>query len=61
MSWAVTSGVIDAGIDPESTATSDLIKIYERYFDTTINDQLPAMLTRAEAAQMLLNLKRCRP
>lgn len=61
MNWAVTSGVIDAGVDPNSTSTNDLIKIYEKYFGTTINDELPATLTRAEAAQMLLNLKRCRP
>ena len=61
MSWAVTNGVMGAGANPESTATSDLIQIYEKYFDVTINDELPATLTRAEAAQMLLNLKRCRP
>ena len=61
MSWAVTSGVMDAGVNPESTATSDLIQIYEKYFNVTINDELPTTLTRAEAAQMLLNLKRCRP
>ena len=61
MSWAVTNGVMDAGMNPESTATRDLIKIYEQYFNITINDELPAALTRAEAAQMLWNLKRCRP
>lgn len=61
MTWAVTSGVMDAGVNPESTATSDLIEIYEKYFDVTIEDPLPATLTRAEAAQMLLNLKRCKP
>ena len=61
MSWAVTSGVMDAGVNPESTATKDLIKIFEKYFNMTIDDELPATLTRAEAAQMLWNLKSCRP
>ncbi len=61
VSWAVASGVMDAGVNPESTATSDLIKIYEKYFGITLYDALPVTLTRAEAAQMLLNLKRCRP
>lgn len=61
ISWAVANEVMDAGVNPESTATTDLIKIYEKYFDITIHDELPATLTRAEAAQMLWNLKRCRP
>lgn len=61
ISWAVANEIMDAGVSPESTATSDLIPIYEKYFDLTIQDELPAMLTRAEAAQMLWNLRRCRP
>lgn len=59
--WAVARGLISDGFDPENTATSELIAIYSKYFDMDIRDELPAALTRAEAAQMLLNLKKCKP
>jgi len=55
--WALEQGIRDQ-LFPGKRIT---IKIFEKYFNMTIDDELPATLTRAEAAQMLWNLKSCRP
>lgn len=61
MEWAIARGLVNEDLDPENIATSELIAIFEKYFEIVFNDELPSTLTRAEAAQVLLNLKRCKP
>lgn len=61
MEWATARGLANEGLDPENVATSELIAIFEKYFEIVYDDELPPTLTRAEAAQVLLNFKRCKP